>query len=58
MSENKKPPSFPQLPTKPVFDHIRESNKTGADHRPLDYSERKSETTVYRTRPVPDPGKK
>lgn len=58
MSQNKKPHLPTQVPPKPVFDHVRESTRTSTDHRPLDYGERKSETTVYRTRPVPDPGKK
>lgn len=58
MSENKKPPSYPQVPNKPAFDHIRESIRPNTDHKILDHGERKSDTTVYRTRPVPDPGKK
>lgn len=58
MNDNKKPTSHPSVPPKPVFDNIRESVRPNTDHKTLDHGERKNETTVFRTRPVPDPGKK
>lgn len=56
----KKPPVQPQRQpqNQPGFEHKRESVPQVPNHKTSEHNKRSSDTTVFRTRPIPDPGKK